>query len=235
MICVVCESALSSNFIEREGIRFCESHASEPRCTFCPTPRSWMYDGFTYCRTCARTIVRSSVSARAIIKDVGSFMAKRRIMVPTPVTIRVVDSRWLASANMHYTPPALGITQTAYYPHSAIPEEVEITVRKGLPDIICRATIAHEYGHAFMSHQGLFGLPLDISEGFAQFASYSYLRYGVATKAARAECDSIKARSDIYGVGFRRVSTVLKQIGMQEFILRLQLNQAGPFNSRPTR
>ncbi|WP_141485149.1 protein DA1 [Rhodococcus sp. WS3] len=161
-------------------------------------------------------------------------MTKRELAVPTPVRITLADSRRLASKGLNNGPHHHGVTEIEYFHGTTQPTNVEITVRMGLPDIQCRATVAHEFGHAFMAHQCLFDVPLVLSEGFAELASYAYLYHDVATVEARAECRSISRRPDLYGVGFRRVYEIVKRIGLAEFIRRLQVNPTDDFVQFPT-
>ncbi|WP_159081271.1 protein DA1 [Nocardioides sediminis] len=112
------------------------------------------------------------------------------------------------------TPDVHGITRWNF-DQSGGTVTIEIAIQAGLPDVLFRAVLAHEYGHALLAGSKARSLPLQLTEGFCEALAGAYLESCPQDRAHRIALERMRRNPDsTYGGGYRAVSPALRQFGL---------------------
>jgi len=214
--CAACGAALTTGYFYLNGHaeRFCASCiAGRPRCDVCAVPVGephWrLHDGRVLCARCHATAVFDIASARQLYEEtVGAVIAQLDLTLRVGVEFRLLDAPTLAQlragADNGHDPAekTLGLYQRQGRLRV-------IYMLYGLPKLLFRTVVAHEYAHAW---QGEKCPLLDddwLREGFAEWVAYRHLLYLGCTKAAQR----MLASSHPYRPLLERVLALEAQIG----------------------
>lgn len=188
--CVACGLLLTSGYYTLDGrsARYCGTCMRErPRCSGCGAPIGephWaLHDGRVLCARCHPMAVYEPDEARrlydatvtAVVAQLGLALrvgvAFRLVDVPTIARLREADSAHLSDSQI------LGVYQRQGNLRA-------IYMLYGLPKLVFRTTVAHEYAHAWQGER----CPLldddALREGFAEWVAYHHLHYLGCTRAA---------------------------------------------------
>jgi hypothetical protein len=190
--CAACAKLLTHGyyFLRDRSDRYCpECIATRPRCDACSAPvsdRHWMlHDGRVLCARCHATAIFDPDIARGLYDEtVAAVVAQLGLSLRVGVEFRLVDAPSLTQIrasgdNGHPTDEkTLGLYQRQGRLRA-------IYVLYGLPKLLFRTVVAHEYAHAW---QGETCPLLDddgLREGFAEWVAYRHLLYLGCTRAAQ--------------------------------------------------
>jgi hypothetical protein len=191
--CGACGKLLSDGaffFIEgRAEERFCAACMHErPRCDVCSAPvgdNHWLlHDGRRLCARCNATAVYDPDEARALYEQtVGAVIAQLGLSLRVGVEFRLVDApaitRVRALGNAPHAPDerTLGLYQRQGHSRA-------IYMLHGLPRLLFRTVMAHEYAHAWQGESCPLLEDDTLREGFAEWVAYRHLLYLGCTRAA---------------------------------------------------
>lgn len=162
--------------------------ATRPRCDNCGAPvgaDAWqLHDARLQCARCHSTAVYDLEQAHRLYGETVSGITEQLgLILHVGVEFRVVDAptlRTVRAQDIEYVPldeRTLGLYQR--HGHVRV-----IYVLYGLPRLLFRTTVAHEYAHAW---QGEYCPLLDnhvLREGFAEWVAYRHLEWLGCAKAA---------------------------------------------------
>ncbi len=170
--------------------RYCaQCIATRPRCDSCGAPLGpgafQLHDGRYQCARCHSTAVYDIDDARGLYAETTHHIATHLHMVlNVGVEFRVVDKPALRDIRLQDTsnPPAADErTLGLYHRHGRLRV---IYMLYGLPRLLFRTTVAHEYAHAWQSEY----CPLldnhTLREGHAEWVAYRHLEWLGCTRAA---------------------------------------------------
>jgi hypothetical protein len=190
--CATCGTLLSGIFfaIPDRPERYCEQCiATRPRCDACSAPVGdphWnLHDGRVLCQRCHATAVYDPLDAKQLFEEtVGAIIAQLHLDLRYGVAFRLVDAptmaeiRSQASDGHPLDERVLGLYQRRG-------EARAIYMLYGLPRLLFRTVVAHEYGHAWQNENAANLNDDTLREGFAEWVAYRHLCYLGCTKAAR--------------------------------------------------
>lgn len=189
--CAACAGPLTAGYytlIDRDE-RYCpRCIATRPRCATCGAPlgdNHWrLHDGRLQCNACHATAVYDPGLARAIFNEtVAGVIAQLGLTLNVGVAFRLVDAPTLEGirAQGGDIPPeghnTLGLYQRRGHLRT-------IYMLYGLPRLIFRTTVAHEYAHAWQGEHCPLLSDDELREGFAEWVAYHHLRWLGCTRAA---------------------------------------------------
>jgi hypothetical protein len=190
--CAACGAALTAGyFYLHDGEeRFCPSCiAGRPRCDTCSAPvgdRHWtLHDGRVLCARCHATAVYEASFARGLYQEtVEAIVAQLGLTLRVGVEFRLVDAPTLAQVRAGADDGHAADEKTlGLYQRQGRVRAIYILY--GLPRLLFRTVVAHEYAHAWQGEK----CPLldddGLREGFAEWVAYRHLLYLGCTKAAR--------------------------------------------------
>jgi len=189
--CATCASPLTTGYyllLDRED-RYCPTCiATRARCATCGAPLGdthWrLHDGRLQCGACHATAVYDPGLARTIYDEtVAGVIAQLGLTLNVGVAFRMVDAPTLEGirAQGGDTPPAGHNTLGLYQRRGHIRT---IYMLYGLPRLIFRTTVAHEYAHAWQGERCPLLNDDELREGFAEWVAYHHLRWLGCTRAA---------------------------------------------------
>jgi len=195
--CAACGALLIDGyyFIHGRRERYCARCIRErDRCDVCSAPlgdRYWtLHDGRRLCETChATAIYDPSVAQQLFNETVAAIVAQLGMALRVGVDFRLVDAPTLAAVRAQDKPPqpgeapALGL----YQRHGRLRV---IYMLYGLPKLLFRTVVAHEYAHAWQGENCPLLSDHDLIEGFAEWVAYHHLGYLGSHKAAAAMRES---------------------------------------------
>lgn len=190
--CAACGTPLTRGyyFLRDRSERYCpECIATRPRCDACSAPvgdQHWtLHDRRVLCNNCYATAVFDPALARHLYDEtVSAIVAQLNLSLKVGVEFRLIDepgmARVRAGANDDHHPEekTLGLYQRQGRLRA-------IYMLYGLPKLLFRTVVAHEYAHAW---QGETCPLLDddgLREGFAEWVAYRHLLYLGCTRAAQ--------------------------------------------------
>jgi hypothetical protein len=189
--CATCGAPLTHGyyFLRDRSERYCpDCIATRPRCDACSAPvddQHWtLHDGRLLCRRCHATAIFEPALARQLFDEtVAAVVAQLGLSLRVGVEFRLVDAPTLAQirAGGAAEPGPQEKTLGLYQKQGRLRA---IFVLYGLPKLLFRTVVAHEYAHAW---QGETCPLLDddgLREGFAEWVAYRHLLYLGSTKAA---------------------------------------------------
>jgi hypothetical protein len=175
--------------VDREE-RYCPTCiATRPRCDNCGAPLgndSWrLHDGRLQCARCHSTAIYDPQIASTLYHEtVRNIATHLGLVLNVGVEFRLVDAPTLRSVRQQdpvHTPPPDERTLGLYHRQGRLRA---IYLLYGLPRLLFRTTVAHEYAHAW---QGEYCPLLDndvLREGFAEWVAYRHLEWLGCTRAA---------------------------------------------------
>jgi hypothetical protein len=228
----VCGQALTRQWMQHpDGRKWCMAHRSMPSCAWCSLPTADAYDGVPRCMGCSSTAIDSGRQLDVPLRHVGAAMERRGLVVKSPVKLVLRPAAQLAQRGLlaGLSPDTLGVT---HYQGSAGNGSITIAILTGLPDVMFRAVLVHEFAHAYLaSIRTGSELPPLVEEGFAEALAVDYLSVDMRTPAGRAHVEDMKRNADpVYGDGLRRVYPALLRLGPERLGRALaagRLHEAG--------
>ncbi len=193
--CAICGASLDHGYytlIDRPE-RYCPvCIATRPRCDSCGAPMAdqhWrLHDGRLQCETCHRTAIYDpAIAQRIFAETVDAIRAELGLTLNVGVEFRLVDAPMLesirAQGDAAGSAPEPGRRTLGLYQRQGRLRVIYMLY--GLPRLIFRTTIAHEYAHAWQGERcPLLGDHL-LREGFAEWVAYRHLHWLGCSKAAR--------------------------------------------------
>ncbi len=165
--------------------------ATRPRCDNCGAPvggESWrLHDGRLQCARCHSTAVYDAALANAIYHETVAHIAEQLGMVlHVGVEFRLVDAPTLRAVRVQdadHAPTASERTLGLYQRQGRLRA---IYLLYGLPRLLFRTTVAHEYAHAWQVEYCPLLEDRFLREGHAEWVAYRYLvGLGCTLAAAR--------------------------------------------------
>lgn len=190
--CAACGAALTTGYyyLRDRSDRFCPTCiATRPRCDACSAPvgdTHWtLHDGRRLCGSCHATAIFDPAVARALYDEtVAAIVSQLGLALRVGVEFRLVDAPTMAQvragADDGHAPDekTLGLYQRQGRLRA-------IYLLYGLPKLLFRTVVAHEYAHAWQGET----CPLlgddALREGFAEWVAYRHLLYLGCTRAAQ--------------------------------------------------
>ena len=190
--CAACGGLLTQGyfFLRDRADRYCpECIATRPRCDTCSAPvgdRHWtLHDGRVLCARCHTTaIVDLEVARRLYDETVAAVVAQLGLELRVGVEFRLVDAPALAR-----------IRAEGNGGHAADEKTLGLYQRQGrlraiyllygLPKLLFRTVVAHEYAHAWQGESCPLLEDHGLREGFAEWVAYRHLLYLGCTRAAQ--------------------------------------------------
>lgn len=190
--CAACGAALTQGyyFLRDRSERYCPTCiATRPRCDACSAPvgdRHWtLHDMRVLCSRCHATAIFDPAVARQLYDEtVDAVAAQLGLTLRVGVEFRLVDEPALAQIRASGNGGHLTEEKTLGLYHRQGRLRA-IYVLYGLPKLLFRTVVAHEYAHAW---QGETCPLLDddgLREGFAEWVAYRHLLYLGCTRAAQ--------------------------------------------------
>lgn len=190
--CAACGNLLAGTYfaLPDRPERYCSRCiANRPRCDSCSAPvgeQHWtLHDGRIQCARCHATAIYDPVAAEQLFREtVGAIIAQLHLELRIGVAFRLVDAPTMAEiraqASDGHAPDerVLGLYQRRG-------DSRAIFMLYGLPRLLFRTVIAHEYGHAWQNENAVHLNDEALREGFAEWVAYRHLCYLGCTKAAR--------------------------------------------------
>lgn len=189
--CAACGTALNGSYyvLQDREERYCAPCIrTRPRCDACSAPvglRHWrLHDGRALCERCHSTAVYDPDEAQQLFEEtVGAIIAQLGLSLRVGVVFRLVDAPTLAQVRQAADPAAAPEkTLGLYQRHGSVRA---IYMLYGLPRIVFRMVVAHEYAHAWQGETCPLLDDFDLREGFAEWVAYRHLLYLGCTKEAR--------------------------------------------------
>lgn len=188
--CAACGGPLIGGYfyLRDRSERYCaQCIATRPRCDVCSAPvgdEHWLlHDGRVLCARCHATAVTDPAEALALYQEtVGAVVAQLGLALRVGVEFRLVDAPTLAGiraeGGKHDGEKTLGLYQRQGRLRA-------IYMLHGLPKLLFRTVVAHEYAHAWQGETCPLLDDHDLREGFAEWVAYRHLLYLGCTKAAQ--------------------------------------------------
>jgi hypothetical protein len=190
--CAACGARLTQGyyFLRDRSERYCPNCiATRPRCDACSAPvgdQHWtLHDGRVLCGRCHATAVFDPAVARELFADtVAAVIAQLGLSLRVGVEFRLVDAPTLASIRASGNGGHASDEKTlGLYQRNGRLRAIYLLY--GLPKLLFRTVVAHEYAHAW---QGETCPLLDddgLREGFAEWVAYRHLLHLGSTTAAQ--------------------------------------------------
>lgn len=190
--CAACGNELGSvyySFPDRPDYYCSSCIATRPRCYTCSAPlgiQHWqLHDGRLQCERCHATAVYDAYEAEELYRStLGAVVAQLGLLVTQPIGFQLIDMPAMLHLRQMGARPQSDDEQILglYYQRGY---ERAIYMLHGLPKLLFRTVVAHEYAHAWqaeacpqLSDEGL-------REGFAEWVAYRHLSYLGCVKAAK--------------------------------------------------
>lgn len=190
--CAACGDMLSGSFfaLPERPERYCANCIeNRPRCDVCSAPLAdahWqLHDRRRLCATCHATAVYDPDQAEQLFREtVGAVVAQLRLDLRFGVAFRLVDAPTMMSIRSQAGAATLteGHVQGLYQRSG---DMRAIYMLYGMPRLLFRTIVAHEYGHAWQNETAPKLDDEHLREGFAEWVAYRHLCYLGCTKAAR--------------------------------------------------
>jgi hypothetical protein len=190
--CAACGRLLTHGyfFLRDRSDRYCpECIAARPRCDACSAPvgdQHWtLHDGRVLCARChATAIIDLDVARQLYDETVAAVAAQLGLALRVGVEFRLVDA-----------PTLTGIRAEGSGGHTADEKTLGLYQRQGrlraiyllygLPRLLFRTVVAHEYAHAWQGESCPLLEDDGLREGFAEWVAYRHLLYLGCTRAAQ--------------------------------------------------
>lgn len=191
--CAACDGPLTDGYytlLDREE-RYCPvCIATRPRCDSCGAPLGphyWrLHDGRLQCAKCHLTAVYEPALARSIFDEtVVGLIKQLNLRLNVGVEFRLVDAPALNALRARNSDRPLGDDERILGLYQRQGPLRVIYLLYGLPRLLFRITVAHEYAHAWQGEQCPLLSDDARREGFAEWVAYRHLIWLGCVKAAR--------------------------------------------------
>jgi len=171
----------------------CEEHycppSSVPHCDCCGASlhaHHWqLHDGRRQCGGCHRTAIYDFALAQTLFAETAAgIRAQLGFSLNVGVEFRLVDAPALQALRSQDTNPQQTKERTLGLYHRQGRLRV-IYMLYGLPRLLFRTTVAHEFAHAWQGEHCPLLTDQALREGFAEWVAYRHLIWLGATKAAQ--------------------------------------------------
>jgi len=154
-----------------------------------PTNHWRLHDGRLQCPACHRTAVYDPALARQLYSEtVAGVAADLGLTLNVGVDFRMVDAPTLHDIQQQVgmpslppPPPGVIVRTLGLYVYQGSSRVIYMLY--GVPRLLFRSTIAHEYAHAWQREQCPLLRDITLIEGFAQWVALQHLRWLGATRA----------------------------------------------------
>jgi hypothetical protein len=190
--CAACGKLLTRGyfFLRDRSDRYCpECIATRPRCDACSAPvgdRHWtLHDSRVLCARCYLTAIFEPETARGLYDEtVAAIVAQLGLSLRVGVEFRLVDAPALAQIRAAGNGGHVADEKTLglYQRQGRLRA---IYVLYGLPKLLFRTVVAHEYAHAWQGESCPLLNDNELREGFAEWVAYRHLLYLGCTRAAQ--------------------------------------------------
>jgi hypothetical protein len=230
--CAACGCPLDDSYYVLFGSddRFCETCIeTRPRCDSCGAPLGahfWrLHDGRLQCGKCHNTAIYDPALAQQLYAEtVGGIASKPGLVLNVGADFRMVDEPTLrdlrSGSTIHPNQPGHAPDHT----FTTSTRTLGLYVRKGhrrtiymlygVPRLIFRTTVAHEYAHAWQTEHCPLLRDIHLIEGFAEWVSYQHLCWFGASRAAQR----MLAAPHPYRPDLERMLALEQQLGPQGLI-----------------
>jgi hypothetical protein len=213
--CLICTELINGRYCYVGKNTVCEKcYKKYPRCAYCGAMVAAgglkLSDNRVACAACASTLVRDINTALNMLKEVMAFAETELGMTPRQdCKITLVTRGAMNSAAGTST---LGLATGSQ----------EISIPNDLAKATFYSTVAHEYGHIWMSAQnGDAVANPDLREGFAQWTSAQWCR----RKGYPDELKKIEAhKGDAYSRGYAHFRAMTQQQVLAEVRAKVMVN-----------
>lgn len=190
--CACCGRPLTGDYyviVDREE-RYCPTCiASRPRCDNCGAPlseESWrLHDGRLQCARCHSMAIYDLTVAQTLYSEtVGHVTTQLGLTLNVGVEFRLVDAPTLRAVRAQdMEAPMNGMERTlGLYQRQGRLRVIYLLY--GLPRLLFRTTVAHEYAHAWQGEYCPLLEDYVLREGFAEWVAYRHLLWLGCAKAA---------------------------------------------------
>ncbi|KAB8139971.1 protein DA1 [Chloroflexia bacterium SDU3-3] len=188
--CSICGVPLISGYytIDSRRERFCaECMRTRPRCSGCGMPvgeAHWtLHDGRNLCARChSMAVYAPDESQRLYDATVDAIVAQLGLVLRVGVSFRLVDVPTMAHVRAQGgAPPSEAQVLGVYQRQGSLRV---IYMLYGLPKLVFRTTVAHEYAHAWQGETCPLLEDEVLREGFAEWVAYHHLRWLGCSRAA---------------------------------------------------
>ncbi len=216
-VCAICGRTLLGQyfFFPERPERYCSAcMESRPRCATCGAPAGpdgWqLHDGRVQCARCRRTAVYDPAVANALYNDTIAALAEYPgLRLNVGAAFRMVDAPTLNSLGFSGGIVA-GADQLMLGLFQREGRLRVVYALYGLPRLIFREVVAHEYTHAWQGEYcPLLRDPI-WREGFAEWIAYLHLRHKGANKAA----ERLRGAKNPYALGLQQCIELEAQVGV---------------------
>lgn len=175
-------------FLPGRPERYCRScMEGRPRCDACSSPlpeQHWtLHDGRRLCERCHSTAVYAPQEAQALYEQtVGAVIAQLGLSLRVGVVFRLVDAPTIARVRASGGSHAPEEKTLGLYQRQGATRAIYMLY--GLPRLLFRTVVAHEYAHAWQGESCPLLEDHALREGFAEWVAYRHLLYLGCTRAA---------------------------------------------------
>lgn len=223
--CAACGGPLIGRYytlLDRNA-RYCETCiTTRPRCDNCGAPLGpdyWrLHDGRLQCSYCHSTAVYDPAIARGIFEEtVTGLVAQLDLRLNVGAEFRLVDAPALNTLRSEESAPPLHpsgepIRLLGLYQRQG--RQRVIYMLYGLPRLLFRTTVAHEYAHVWQGENCPLLTSELLREGFAEWVAYHHLNWLGCTRAAQRMLEA----QHPYRPGLDLVLDLERQLGMRGVI-----------------
>ena len=167
------------------------------------------------CPACDSGVINKMAKAKAVFGEILQWIGAQGFQFNN-LNLRLELRTLSQLVALGVQPESLGVTLTlteVYNQRFMLRKVNGVAILRGLPQELFRLVAVHELGHAWLAVQQAVGLSLWQEEGFCQWLAHRYL-LGLGSATCRHQVRQIERRNDeIYGVGFRRIANLEKQVG----------------------
>jgi hypothetical protein len=226
-VCPACHIPILGKYylIGASTIPYCESCVlTRPHCDICRLPLDEHGRGLPEqagtiyrCASCLRSAVTSQSGAERIYRETH-VQLKRVLTLDVAVlpTLHIVERSTLVGLNQQTQ--SLSGSQRPIGPQDQhllgffqrVNTNQDIYIERLLPETLFRAVAAHELAHAWQSTNSPSSQPIQIVEGFAEWAAYHIL----LAQGQQSEAEHLTKRNDLYGQGLHYFINVEKSGGV---------------------
>jgi hypothetical protein len=190
--CAACGASLDAGyyFFRDRRDRYCQACIdNRPRCDACSAPvgdQHWtLHDGRVLCAHCHNTAIYDPVQARSLFDEtVGAVVRQLGLALRVGVEFRLVDAPSLAQVRSAANDGHASAEKTLGLYHRQGRLRA-IYVLYGLPKLMFRMVVAHEYAHAWQGETCPLLEDDRLREGFAEWVAYRHLLHLGCSKEAQ--------------------------------------------------
>jgi hypothetical protein len=181
-------------------------HGRHGTCTACGHPTA-EYGLHARCRACRSTVVTCPTVATDRARAVRRSLERRGILIGSR------SVRYGLARVPHPGHTSLGVTQATWHrsAHSTSCR-IEVTVKRGLPDLLFVAVVAHELAHAWLRSCDV-KPSIVVEEGVAELTAFWLLGRVAGQHAAALQHRIATNRDRTYGRGFRMAMNAERRHG----------------------